>query len=108
MPYLPKLVTELGLGAALSIMMFIAFFFLLKWVLGVSKEQLQQMTKEREGWGVIQLRFTEELKDIQILHKENRELNRSFHNEVKDAHTFQREEHKEMIKALGRINGYKE
>jgi uncharacterized protein YlxW (UPF0749 family) len=91
---------EFGLGAALSIAIFVCFFFLLKWVLKASSEQLQQMAKEREMWHTMQIGFTDEIRQIQ-------EVNRAFHQEVRDAHKFQRDEHKEMITCLGRINGYK-
>jgi C4-dicarboxylate-specific signal transduction histidine kinase len=96
-----KVISELGLGAALALMMFIAFFFLLKWVLKASSEQLQIMAEERKAWREMQGEFSDRIRDLQ-------EGSRAFHTEVRDAHKFQRDEHREMISCLGRINGYKE
>lgn len=104
---LTNLITEMGLGAALSIAIFISFFFLLKWVLGVSSEQLKTMHKERETWSDIQKSYNLELRQIQEQIKTNILTNQAFFSAVQEAHKFQREEHQEMIKALGRINGYK-
>ena len=102
-----RLMTEFGLGATLSVMIFIAFFFLLKWVLGVSGEQLKMMALERQSWVQIQHGFNEQLKGLQEQIRMNMATNRSFHESVIEAHKYQREEHKEMITCLGRINGYK-
>lgn len=96
-----RVCSELGLGAALSAGVFVAFFFLLKWVLGASSEQLRVMAEERTAWRMMQAEFANELKSIQ-------ETNRAFHAEVREAHRFQREEHKELSMILGRINGYKD
>jgi C4-dicarboxylate-specific signal transduction histidine kinase len=94
-----RCISELGLGAALALMMFVAFFFLLKWVLKASSEQLQVMAEERKAWRDMQAEFSERIRDLQ-------EGSRAFNAEVRDAHKYQRDEHQEMIKCLGRINGY--
>lgn len=94
------MVSELGLGAALSVMVFVSFFFLLKWVLKTSGEQLKSMNEERASWAVV-------MKGLQDQRREDAMTNRAFFEAVQEAHRFQREEHQEMIKSLGRINGYK-
>lgn len=102
-----KMVSELGLGAALSVMVFVAFFFLLKWVLKVSSDQLASMKEERETWNNIQSGFNEEMRGIQDQIQTNILTSKAFFDTVSEAHKFQREEHKEMITSLGRINGYR-
>ena len=96
-----RMFRELGLGVALSIAVFVAFFFLLKWVLNQSSIQLKQMAEERLLWG-------EQLRQLNDQVRINMMTNKAFFDSVTEAHKFQREEHREMIKALGRINGYKD
>jgi len=112
---LGNLVAGLGLGNALAVMIFIAFFFLLKWVLGVSSEQLRNMHEERKAWAEIQMGFNCQMTGIQEQMKANLILSQTFFNQVQEAHKFQRDEHKELSDqnreitlCLGRINGYKE
>lgn len=102
-----RVLSELGLGAALACGMFIAFFFLLKWVLKISGEQLAAMQEERKAWNRIQEGFNDQMRGIQDQMKTNILTNKAFYDSVTEAHKFQREEHKEMIQCLGRINGYK-
>ena len=102
-----QLMTEFGLGATLSVMVFIAFFFLLKWVLGVSSEQLKSMAEERKAWIKIQEAQVQAQHDVQTQIATNTTTSAAFYQSVLEAHKCQREEHNEMIKCLGRINGYK-
>lgn len=104
---------EMGLGVTLAIAVFVAFFFLLKWVLKVSSDQLESMAKERsqnaeerKTWIMAQESFIKQMGALQTQMEANMATNRAFHDSVKEAHNFQRQEHKEMISALGRINGY--
>ena len=98
---------EFGLGTALSICVFIAFFFLLKWVLRASTDQLAQMAREREAWNIIQQGHNEQSRIIGEQMKANMVMAKTFYDSVVEAHRFQRDEHKEMITCLARINGYK-
>ena len=98
---------EFGLATALACGMFVAFFFLLKWVLQVSSDQLKAMQEERRTWQEIQLGFTQQMQGIQEQMNVNILTSKSFFDSVNEAHRCQREEHREMITALGRINGYK-
>lgn len=93
-------VKELGLGAALAIGMFIAFFFLLKWVLETSKDMLNQMAKERETWTICLKNLNDQYANMSV-------NNKNFYEQVNEAHKFQRAEHSEMTQILGRINGFK-
>ena len=108
MEELVKLVTEMGLGAALAMLVFTAFFFLLKWVLKVSSDQLIAMAEERKSWLEAQRSFNEQLHCLQEQSKMNMIASQAFYETVNEAHKFQREEHREMIQILGRINGYKD
>ena len=98
---------EMGLGITLSIAVFTAFWFLLKWVLKASDSILTRMHEERQGWVKVQEGFIEQMKLLQEQIGVNMLTNKAFFESVVEAHRYQREEHKEMIATLGRINGYK-
>ena len=82
-------------------------FLVIKWTLETTKSILAQAAKEREAWTKAISDHTEQAK--------------AFHESVKEAHDYQREEHRKLAeqqlktclcmeqveKALGRINGYK-
>jgi len=83
---------EFGLPGLIMFAVITLLFFVIKWTLSTTKEIMSQAAKERESW-------------IRAL-AEHTEQAKSFHAEVKEAHSYQREEHKEMIRCLGRINGW--
>lgn len=92
---------EMGLGVTLAIGVFAAFFFILKWVLKASEKMLDRMDVERtRSWQVME--------GFQRALHEHTAQAKDFHNTVVEAHKYQREEHNEMIKTLGRMNGYKD
>ena len=91
---------EMGLGVTLAIATFAAFFFLLKWVLKASEKMLERMHEQ-------ELRAWATMEGYQKALQEHTAQAKEFHNTVQEAYRFQREEHKQMIDTLGRINGYK-
>ena len=91
---------KFGIPTAFGLVLASMFFFLLKWVLEQSKAMLNQMAKEREAW----LSSLKALNDQMLIAQQ---CSTAFFNQVIDAHKYQREEHKDMITTLGRINGYK-
>lgn len=94
-------VAEYGLvGAMVAVVLFILYRMIV-WVMAFVKEQAAQHAAERIGW-------QEVMRGIQWQMKENILLSKAFNDSVNEAHKHQREEHKEMITTLGRINGYKE
>lgn len=104
---LAALVKEFGLGIALSIGIFMAFFYLLKWVLKTQEKILDHAAEERKSW---QLLFDKNNRAID----EHIIQSRTAHETTSEAHKFQREEHSklaeqlnEITSALGRINGFK-
>ncbi len=94
------IIREFGLGIGMSVAILVMFFFLLKWVLKQQETILKDAKEERAIWQTITKGFQDAIHDHTASAK-------AFHEEVKEAHRFQREEHKEMITVLGRINGYK-
>lgn len=85
---------EFGLNGLIMFAVVALLFFVIKWTLATTKEIMAQAAEERKSW-------------INAI-SEHTQQAKSFHDEVKDAHNFQRQEHQEMIKCLGRINGYKD
>jgi hypothetical protein len=92
---------EFGLGAFLAVAVFGLLFLIIKWTLATTKDILNQAKAERECW-----RTTIDILNKNII--EHNERAKSFSDTVNEAHKFQREEHKEMITILARINGYKD
>ena len=92
-------VEKFGFPTAFALIIAGMFFFLLKWVLAQSKIMLDQMAQERESW----------LKTLQVINEQMlviQQNNKIFYDQNNEAHKYQRDEHKEMIISLGRINGY--
>lgn len=101
-----RLAERYGLGLVLAIGIFFVMLLLLRWVLVTTKSMLDHVNSERKEWHVIQQSFITQLNSIVIRMEEGSSTNKIFFAGVLDAHKFQREEHKEMIAILGRINGY--
>jgi HSP90 family molecular chaperone len=83
-------------------------FFLIKWIAEEFKADLKRSADERAKWQEIINGFQRELQ----AHTLNAA---SFHEQVTEAHRFQREEHEKLMsqmdevsKTLLRINGYKD
>lgn len=87
------------LGLFMGVVLFI-LFKMITWVMAFVKEQRENHEKERGTWLDI---ITAMKQSIDIHNQSSIEAR----NATAEAHKFQREEHKEMIEILGRINGYK-
>ena len=89
-------------GAAqygMGVCIFVGFILVLKWVFDINSKVLADVSEERRHNQEIMRGFAENI-------KENTQAAKDFKQQVDDAHKYQREEHKEMIVSLGRINGY--
>jgi len=75
-------------------------FFVIKWTLATTKDILNTNARQVEAFQEAQKGWISAL-------NEHTAQAKSFHDEVKEAHAYQRQEHQEMIKCLGRLNGYK-
>lgn len=102
---------EYGLLGLMCCAVIVLFFFVLKWVLKFVATLINQFNLDRESWlkQAAEERCTwqkslDRQTEAWLIHNEQAKL---FHDTVQEAHKFQREEHAEMIKSLGRINGYK-
>lgn len=87
-----EIVGQWGFG----LLFFVAFMFLLKWVLKTQSEILKNAKEEREQWQKVISKFNSELE----AHSSDA---REYHRQVAEAHRYQREEHKDMIGVLGAI-----
>jgi hypothetical protein len=85
-------VKDLGFGVGFMALCFIIVFYILK----QQKEILQQAKEERAVFLYTIERFTKAIEDHTAQARE-------FHNNVTEAHKFQREEHQEMEKAQNSI-----
>lgn len=89
-------------------LIFIPFFFLLRWLLQEVKLILEREVAERNQWAGIIRGFQDSINEHTLQSK-------TFHDSVAEAHRQQRLEHEKMIANLGeqgqvlkRINGYKD
>ena len=97
-PELFKAVGQWGCG----ILIFVAFMFLLKWVLKHQEKILEDAKEERINWQDIVGKISKEIETHTNHAKE-------FQNYVKEAHRYQREEHKEICTMCNHIStGIKE
>ena len=87
-------------GVVIGILFFILWRMLI-WVMKWVDKQAEQHQKERDGW----LNIMAGLRSSIDLHNQGSVEAR---NQSAEAHAYQRKEHEEMIKVLGRINGFRE
>ena len=99
--------SEYGLVGLIIAVLFFIVWKQLMWVFTWVKDTDTQHAEERKCWQTTVERLNKSIDD-------HTSRANTFHEEVTEAHRFQREEHKEMIGqlneitiTLGRINGYK-
>ncbi|MES0334832.1 MAG: hypothetical protein SFH39_00520 [Candidatus Magnetobacterium sp. LHC-1] len=102
-----KLFSEFGLIGIIVGTLFFILWRMLVWVMAFVKEEREQQRHEREQYREERAGFIKTLdtinSSIQLHNQQSIESRRA----VEEGHRFQREEHKQMIEILGRINGYK-
>jgi len=100
-------VKEYGIGGALVIGNITLLFVIVKWTLATTRDILVQAAKERES------NAKERESWNQAVNKHGDAIDRIIgsltrHDEkAEERGRYVREEHKQMIETLGRINGYK-
>lgn len=93
--------SEFGLSGLMIGAIILLLWFIVKWVLEHTKELLAQQAKERECWNLVIDKHNTAIQDIVAAIKK--------HDEKADERgRYVRDEHKEMMAILGRINGYKD
>jgi len=95
-----KLFEQYGFNGIVTATLFFIVWRLLVWVMKWVDKQDERHNKERETW----LEIITTMKQSIDIHNQSSIEARCA---TAEAHRFQREEHKEMIVSLGRINGYK-
>jgi len=91
---------EYGLAGVVIGALFIIVWRMLLWVMKWVDKQSEQHNREREVWSKILEALNQ---SIQLHNQGSIEARKT----TEEAHKYQREEHKEMVELLGRINGYK-
>lgn len=86
------LFTQLGFGSII----FVAFMFLLKWVLKTQEKILDNSKEERATSLIVVQGFLKTLEQISIQSNE-------FHKQVTEAHAYQRNEHEKMLEGLNNL-----
>lgn len=86
-------VKEYGFGAVMAVANIVLLYKIVMWTLAAHKDFMASVQKERETW-------------VETINK----IQGAIENHDKKAEErgrFVREEHRQMIETLGRINGYK-
>ena len=97
-PNFVKLFAQWGFGGVI----FLVLVLLIKWILKQQEKILEDAKEERTQWQDIVGKFSKEIENHTLGAKE-------FHNQVKEAHRYQREEHKEICTMCNHIStGIKE
>jgi len=90
-PEMWKLLPQFGFGIIITAL----FFFLLKWVLKQQDKILDRAEKRDTAWQDIVSKATQEL-------DKHTNMAGEFHSQVREAHNYQREEHKEICQIAGK------
>lgn len=90
---------EYGITGLIMFAVIALLFFVIKWTLQTTKEIMAQAAKEREAWQNMLAQANKSIDGVcQSMQR---------HDEKADERgRYVREEHKQMIEVLGRINGY--
>ena len=103
---------EYGLAGVVIGILFYIIWKMLIWVMAWVDKINTQHNSEREVWAENQREERKGYLEVMNTMKQAIELHNQSSIEsrksTEEAHRFQREEHKEMIVILGRINGYKD
>ena len=87
---------EFGLAGLLAGSGTLLLFFVVKWTLETTKDILTQAAHEREIFQQMQAQWI-------LAIQEHTSQARAFHDEVKQAHQFQREEHQKIMELFTRL-----
>ena len=90
-----------GVQGAVIGLLFVILWRMLIWVMAFVKDIMSQQNVERQSWLLAQNKHSELLSKIASSIDEH-------DNRADERGRYVREEHKEMIQSLGRINGYKQ
>jgi hypothetical protein len=101
MSEIAALIREFGIGVISVAAIIYLLWTFAKSSLAQQKIMTENAVAERKAWQEVIGGITKGL-------DEHTAQSRSFHESVNEAHRHSREEHKEMIQILGRINGYKD
>lgn len=92
-----NIIKEFGIGGAVTFLLFLV----VKWTLETTKDILKQASEERKIYQ------ENHINNIKAIEKITASIDR--HDEkAEERGKYVREEHKQMIETLGRINGYKQ
>ena len=89
---IPEIITQFGFAG----LIFVAFMFLLKWVLRTQETVLADAKEERASWQTIMSNYQRSLEATSIQAAE-------FHKQVTEAHGYQREEHGKVLEGLSKL-----
>jgi hypothetical protein len=90
---------EYGLIGVIVGVLFFIQYRIISYTMTYINKITEQQAKEREAWQAI---ISSSINTLQLHNQQSIEA----HNNLKEAANYQRQEHKEMIESLGRINGY--
>ena len=98
---------QYGLEGLVICALFYTLYKIINYTMRFIDKSTEQQGKEREAWVAQQAQMVEVIKAIQTTMQLHNQQSFDAHSSIREGQQYQREEHKEMIEILGRINGYK-
>lgn len=98
---------QYGLEGLVICALFYTLYKIINYTMRFIDKSTEQQAKEREAWVAQQAQQTEVMKAMQVSMQLHNQQSCDAHAAIREGQKYQREEHKEMIDILGRINGYK-
>jgi hypothetical protein len=97
---------QYGLEGLVICALFYTLYKIINYTMRFIDKSTEQQAKERETWAANNMNTLETIKALQASIQLHNQQSADAHLVLKEAANFQREEHKQMIETLGRINGY--
>jgi hypothetical protein len=98
---------QYGVEGLVICALFIVLYRIINYTMKFIDKSTEQQSHEREAWTAQQTQTIEVIRTMKESIELHNQQSIDAHLVLKEATNFQREEHKQMIETLGRINGYK-
>ena len=97
---------QYGLEGLVICALFVVLYKIINYTMRFIDKTTEQQSNERLAWQEQQKGYVEVIKTINESIKLHNQQSIDSHESIREGQKYQREEHKEMITILGRINGY--
>ncbi len=103
--------TQYGIaGVVIGVLFFILLrrdSWMMKWIEKINQDHNAERAAMNEQYNAERIMYLKALDNMNASIQIHNQGSMEAREQAKEAHNYQREEHKQMIETLGRINGYK-